>query len=657
MMGKISPGKIVLSVVVGVAVVLRWWYIREISLFVDEFVTAWAARNVLAHPLWLPIFPSGNFYPHGLLFTYLEVPFVLGAFGETMVRIPALIVSLASVVAIYGVGRRLFSESVGLIAAAALAVGPDCIIWGGRARMYGLLQLLTLLVIFFFHRGLIQDRPRDRYMAMGLLVAALFTHAEAVLLLPVLGLTAFIVWPWRRLIRVSVILPFSLGALGAVALLLMAYYGQPGHLETLQQSRPYLAFPIDLVENLQAFAPVLVRPYHLPFTLLAVAGLLPPLHPYLNKNVEEWGHSPLTYLYTVLILFLALFVLLVGATWRNERYLFLLLPILFLIGGEVLIALLDRVTRSLRSPFVLRRAAPWRGSILALLVILFVGLTGRSTAYRQEPGYDLAFRHLRDQWQPESGDLVVTFAPAASMLYLEQCDYFAVQRDYQAYVVTRPGDGRPSDLWTATPLLNSTARFVELLASTPRVWFVIDKWRFQTRYEPGFILAVLEGMDLEYQEREVLIFRGKAYTAPGSPEVKEKRQAEFGRGAELRLTGFDLLPGSSTLNPEEPLDITLHWQAIAPSEAGYVASLDLVGPDGLSVTRTDEAVLRDLYHPTFWPEGATIPDHLRLVLPSNLARGRYRLDLALYHADEADQPLPVAGADRVALYTFSYDLE
>ena len=177
-----------LAILIVVALALRWRYIQEISLFVDEFVTSWAARNVLSRGL--PSFPSGNLYPHGFLFTYLEVPFVLGAFNETLVRIPGLIVSLLGLLAAYWVGRRLFDRRVGLIAAAALAVDPDCIVWGGRARMYGLLQLLTLLAVFFWYRGLRDDRPRDRFLAMILVVAAVFTHAEAALLLPALGLAA-----------------------------------------------------------------------------------------------------------------------------------------------------------------------------------------------------------------------------------------------------------------------------------------------------------------------------------------------------------------------------------------------------------------------------------------------------------------------------------
>lgn len=70
----------ILLVLLLLALILRWRSIREISLLVDEFVTAWAARNILSHGL--PIFPFGTVYPHGLVFTYLEVPFVLGRFDD-----------------------------------------------------------------------------------------------------------------------------------------------------------------------------------------------------------------------------------------------------------------------------------------------------------------------------------------------------------------------------------------------------------------------------------------------------------------------------------------------------------------------------------------------------------------------------------------------
>ena len=397
----------VLLVLLLVALALRWRYVREISLFVDEFVTAWAARAILSEGL--PIFPSGNFYPHGLVLTYLEVPFVLGEFDETLLRIPGLIISLAGLPVAYWVGRRLFSEQVGLIAAAAMAVDPDCIVWGGRARMYGLLQLLTLLVVYVYYRGLADDRPRDRYLAMGLLVLAIFTHAEAVFLLPVMGLVTVLILPWRRISRWSVILPFLLAGVGALVYYLLSRFGQPGHLETLQESRPYLSVAANVLSGPQVFAPVFIRLHRLPFTLLAIAGLYFVFRPRIDRR------APLTYLYVVLVAFVLLIVLLAGATWQRERYLFLVLPLLFLVGGEVLTRLLGLVP-------ALRHPRPRQSAAIAFLVALFVGLAGAHTAYVQVWGYDQAFRYLRDQAPLDTEDRIVTLMPSGAMLYLERND-------------------------------------------------------------------------------------------------------------------------------------------------------------------------------------------------------------------------------------------
>jgi len=46
------------------------------------------------------------------------------------------------------VGRRWFSAEAGLVAATLMAVAPTAVLWGGRARMYALLQLLVLLTLY-----------------------------------------------------------------------------------------------------------------------------------------------------------------------------------------------------------------------------------------------------------------------------------------------------------------------------------------------------------------------------------------------------------------------------------------------------------------------------------------------------------------------------
>jgi hypothetical protein len=621
----------VLLVLLAVALVLRWRYIREISLFVDEFVTAWAARNVLAHGL--PIFPSGNLYPHGLTFTYLEAPFVLGPFDETVARIPGLLVSLAGIPVAYWVGRRLFSDRAGLIAAAAMAVDPEFIVWGGRARMYGLLQLFTLLVVYFFYRGLVEDRPRCRCLAMGLLILAVFTHLEAAFLLPALGLAALVAWPWRRLLRWNVVLPFVIGAAGAIVFFLIAQKGQPGHLETLErEGRSYLNFSVDLLRGPQAFAPVFASLHRLPFTVLAIVGLFVLFRPRFDRR------SPLTYLYVVFATVVALLILLANETWQRERYLFLILPLLLLIGGEVL-------SRILRLLPAFGRTHAWQSALLATVTALFVGLTGTHAAYVQEWGYDLAFRSLRDQFQPAAGDRIATSMCTASMLYLGQCDAFVIQQGYEEYVKDRPEDGLLADLWTATPVMTTTSAFADLLASVPQVWFVADGWRFQTRYEPDFILTVLEQMDLVHNEQGVMLFRGAGYAPLPEPAVQRERQADF--GGELALTGFGL--SSSRPSPGDDLEVTLNWQALEGAGPAYTAFLHLVAPDNTGVAGVDEPVLLGLYQPDLWPRDRSLPDRHTLTLPSDLLPGRYRLDLGLYPPGQPEDLLPVEGGDHLPL--------
>jgi hypothetical protein len=158
-----------------------------------------------------------------------------------------------------------------------------------------------------------------------------------------------------------------------------------------------------------------------------------------------------------------------------------------------------------------------RPALGALLVALFVGLTGARDAYVQVWGYDLAFRALQEEWQPAAGDQVATPMTTACMLYLDRCDRFAIQRGYEEFVVPRPADQVPVDLWTATPILTTTTALIDLLAAAPRTWFVVDGWRFQTRYEPDFILTVLDQMEKEYDELGVMIASAGPISAASWP--------------------------------------------------------------------------------------------------------------------------------------------
>ena len=112
--------------ITGLGFWLRWLYVRDVSFFVDEYLTLGAAYKILAQGA--PQSPSGNFYSHGLLLSYIEAAFVgLGADQVWLLRMPPLLLSTSSVPLLYWMGRRMVSPVAGLIAATMLAVSPESI--------------------------------------------------------------------------------------------------------------------------------------------------------------------------------------------------------------------------------------------------------------------------------------------------------------------------------------------------------------------------------------------------------------------------------------------------------------------------------------------------------------------------------------------------
>ena len=192
-------GALAMVLILSAAFWLRWTYVRNVSLYVDEYITLRAAQQILDRGL--PLLPTGNFYSHGLILSYIEAALMaLTGFDPLVARLPVLLLSLLTVVLTWWLGQRWFSPPVGLLAAALLTLSPEAIIWGGRARMYGPLQFFVLLTLFLYWRCLEAEGHWRRALLFALsFLCALFLHAEATLLLPVLVLIAFgAAWPGLR---------------------------------------------------------------------------------------------------------------------------------------------------------------------------------------------------------------------------------------------------------------------------------------------------------------------------------------------------------------------------------------------------------------------------------------------------------------------------
>ncbi len=487
--------------------ILRLVYLFGVSPHVDEYSTIWAAQQIMERGV--PVLPSGFIYLQGLLFTYLDA-LSLALFGfnqtangiEVIARLPSLMVGLASIPLVYRLGRRMFSGYVGFLAAVLLALEPEAIIWSGRARMYALQTFLVALALFYLHRGVAEDSPRGRYLFALCFVGALLSQTVTVLLFPalVLGLLAWKGWRW--LLKGEVLGPLALAGLGVVAALVLNAVGGP---VSSAAERPF----IDPSLSWRLKPGFFFREFfwawpHLPLTVLLIVGFIGLVWGFVRAWKKGEGaafgqrKAPLTFLYALFGLSMLQMILLVGESWQRPRYITMLLPIYFLTAAAVVDELLSgyKVSGTSRSA---RHLLRWL--LCAAAVVLF--LPGAWATTRQpEAGYDRAFHHLRERWQPD--DLIMMPLPAISAVYLGRCDYYTLQREYEPYLVE--GKNGPVDRWTAAPLLNDLSQLKEVLAQGQRVWFVVDDLRWGQRYEPEFRRYVEENMERAYHQQGVIIF-------------------------------------------------------------------------------------------------------------------------------------------------------
>ena len=97
-----------LILIVAAGAGLRLGYFFNGDPFVDEWATMLVARGIWERGL--PFLPSGNFYGHGMLFSYLDALF-LALLGWTpeVAQLPSLIAGLLTIPLTYVVGRKLFA--------------------------------------------------------------------------------------------------------------------------------------------------------------------------------------------------------------------------------------------------------------------------------------------------------------------------------------------------------------------------------------------------------------------------------------------------------------------------------------------------------------------------------------------------------------------
>ena len=393
----------------------------------DEARLALAARGILEHGV--PLLPDGFLYTRGLLPAYLEaLSFALFGVTDAAARLPSLVFGTLLVPAVYGLARLAGGPSAALAAATIVAFAQPLVLQSREAWLYSSLLLWFTLALAWLGR----DGPGDRRRAGLALLAALFSHELAVLLVPVAAVLDLarlrsgrgrpVGWRgWRPLVGFWLVLAAGVAAVGALSVMLRAPTAGGAAVELREYLRPAL----DL-GGLDATLGILGG-WHAWLLPAAVLGL-PFTRPGLRRLLASPGRLAPLLAVVVVLLFNAF-----GLVQRGEsRYVLLALPPLAVLAATGLARVGPPVAAGLVGA---RLGYAARASVRAGLLVSLV-------AFGLDPVRLAADAHARDvastwvQAVADRGpdDLIVSFAPTVTSHYLGRTDYWLRSEGYEKYV-------------------------------------------------------------------------------------------------------------------------------------------------------------------------------------------------------------------------------
>ena len=174
----------ILSVIVLFGAVLRFWNLGQWSFWIDEVFTVRDAQNLS--------FESWRVIPNPI--PYLAVKFSISLAGnsEWGSRLIPCLIGIASILAVFGLGRALFNWRVGLLSSAFVACSSWHLFWAQNARYPVFTFFFAVLTAWFFYTSLERD---STLLTIGALVSCfclILSHTLSAVIVPALATYAVI---------------------------------------------------------------------------------------------------------------------------------------------------------------------------------------------------------------------------------------------------------------------------------------------------------------------------------------------------------------------------------------------------------------------------------------------------------------------------------
>jgi len=645
---------IICGLVILFGFTLRLQYLTTTHPFFDEYITTLAARETWEYG-W-PRLPSGLFYEHGLLATYIITPFTAmyintplenwqsAHWGLMLSRWPSLLISTLTIPLIFTLGRRFIGPYSALFAAAMFAFSPEGMVWGGRARMYALATLLLLLTVYYAYQGV--TCPRHRWFALFFLALALLTQLGVLMLIFPLLIALVIRQQQTSHYRLQPpistkflsVTPYLLTlALIIIIAIFIKRLGQPIGKASLNE--PNSSIITELVSTISyqttfhfSWADTekfLGRQFGVPhlywFTIAVFIGLISSLLGWYVLQKQGYSFlqpipSFIIFLFIIMGLIILEVITVLEPFRRNTRYLVMYLPLFYLITAHFVVYPLTLLRTYLKNQANFLSFAPY----LIPLCLLFTNLESlRIALITPEPAYEKGFAMIHEQWQ--SDDIVVSMNTPAAGLYLNQIDGFTIEHEAAQFLLN--AETTPIDRWMGVPWIDSAVAFNKLLNQHERVWFVSDTIR-QPEYFGGSWQAIINSqMEQVLAYDNVFVYQTSLDRTPlpTKPTVMVNQQL----GETIKLIGYDW---------QSP-HLTLFWEALQAVQRDYTIFIHVRGNSNATLYQQDGQPLNGAYPTSQWQLGETIIDPISLKLPETLPKN-YQLYLGLYNLDTLER-LPV----------------
>lgn len=465
--------------------ILRIHKLNVQSFWMDEAISSIAAVSLLQEGL--PVLPSGVVYTRAILNTFLiSTSFSLFGINESSARLPSVLFGTLTIFLVYLMGLKWGNRQIAIMAALLVTFSVWEIAWSRQARMYQQLQFFYLLSLFTFYEFIHGKSIKWLAVLIFSVVGAVLSHVFGYILIVVflIYLVTSALTEHKNIeikkIRISHI------ALTVVftALLVLSFYA--GVIQSVLETD---------IDYYDTYMYLLKKDLGI-FLFLAVPGGTVLVN-------RDWKKGLLLISALVLPLYFIFFhVLLVGT-----RYLYFVIPILFILIGYFLDFVIDyfsiilsRTMDSIKAyPLcdnieTLRSSIPLLNTIHGIpektvlnVIVTFMLILAMyfSPAFTFTPKeyYELgvnapqsdfrnAYIYVKNNMNPE--DVIVSAWTPPAQFYIQKSDYWlgfnVVGTGMENFLVNNSN----RDIYTNATAITDVEAFKEVVESHNGGWVVVD---------------------------------------------------------------------------------------------------------------------------------------------------------------------------------------